>query len=225
MMREDLKLNEIVRRLNLTPTEGFRQLQKLTEAALLEKLPEAKYRLTEYGKLVLDSSSSLSFLSKNREYFLDHNASLLPPEFRGRFGELSAAILSPDVVTSLNKITDMVRSARDRIDVMVDARFGLQAEMMIQRQLEGVKFRRLMQESMIPEAKTLLSSEKHLPEMRVIPTVCAGMIMTEKEAGFALRRLDGKIDQIGFYGNDDSSLRWSGDLFSDQWEKAKPWYP
>ncbi len=224
-LKGSIKLNETARKLGMTPTETFRQLQRLTEGDLLEKLPGDRYGATAYARLVLDSFAPLHFISQHREFFLTHDASRLPAEFRLRLGDLSKGELFTDNITSLNKLTELLRNAKERIDIMVEERFGVHAEIMKQRQLEGVKLRGLMEESLIPVARALPRSNQPPTEMRVIPRVCAAMMMTEREAGVTLPRTDGKFDQVGFYGTDESFLRWTGDLFRDQWEKAKPWYP
>ncbi len=224
-VKEDLKLSETARKLNLTPTETFRHLQRLTEGGLLARLPDGRYGVTAYARLVLDSSSSLDFASQHREFFTDHDASRLPPEFRNRLGELSKGVLSTENFATLNKITEGLRNAKLRIDIIVYAHLGVVGEIMQQRQQEGVKLRMLLPESFIPEQEALPPSSRFPIEMRVLPVVCASMVMTEKEAGVSLPRIDGKFDLVGFYGNDESFLRWTGDLFRNQWEKAKPWHP
>ena len=225
LLKEDLRLTETAKRLGMTPTETFRQLQKLTEAGLLRKLPDTRYGLTAYARLAMDSTSSTGFIARYREYFTDHDATELPVEFRGRLGELSGGALFTESVASLNKVTEMLRNARERIDIMVAERFGVHGEIMTEKQAEGLKFRALIQETMIPEARTLMHGAKLVPEMRVIPKVRAIIIMTEKEAAITLPRVDGKFDQVGFVGNDSAFLRWASDFYRDQWEKAKPWYP
>jgi len=67
VQRHNLHLNEVAKRLGMTATETLRQLQRLTEAGLLEKKPDGKYQLTSYAKLVLDSSSPLDFISTYKE--------------------------------------------------------------------------------------------------------------------------------------------------------------
>jgi predicted transcriptional regulator len=69
LMEKDWKMNEVARKLDLTTTETFRQLQRLSEGLLVEKQPEGTYSITEYGRLVLQLSSSLEFVSKHKQYF------------------------------------------------------------------------------------------------------------------------------------------------------------
>jgi predicted transcriptional regulator len=53
LSQNKLKMAEVARKLDLTATENFRQLQRLSEAKLIQKLPDGEYTLTEYGKLIL----------------------------------------------------------------------------------------------------------------------------------------------------------------------------
>ena len=47
---ENLKMQEIARRLNVTPTEAFRQLERLSAARLVQRQPDGTFALSEYGK-------------------------------------------------------------------------------------------------------------------------------------------------------------------------------
>ncbi len=222
---QNLKLNEVAKKLDISATEAFRQLQRLTDAGFLEKTSEGKYRSTSYSRLILESSTAIDFLSKHREYFLDHDTSLIPLQFRARFGELSKAVLYTEMVSNINTGTGVLRDAEKRIDVMADQSLEQHGEIIRQRLLkDGIKVRTLVQDSLLKIIKgdqiTVDSGE-----MRCIPRVCATLIMTEKIMGFSLPKLDGKMDYQVFAGNDPESMKWAGDLFEDQWNRARPWYP
>jgi predicted transcriptional regulator len=225
LLIQNLKLNEVAKKLEITATEALRQLQRLTDAGLLEKTPEGKYRSTSYSRLILESSSAMRFLTKHREYFLEHDASRIPPQFRARFGELSKTVLLTEVVPNLNTGIEILKSAEKRIDVM--AEFGLEQHRRIiaQRLLKGVKVRILTQESALDVGEEERIALQQLGERRTTPRVCAVMVNTEKSAGFALPKLDGKMDYQVFAGTDPDSMKWANDLFEDQWNKAKPWHP
>ena len=112
LQAQSLKLNEVAKKLDITGTEAFRQLKRLTDAGLLEKTPEGKYRSTSYSKLILESSSAMNFLTKHRDYFLEHDASLIPPQFRVRLGELSKTVLITDAIINLNTAPRSSRKLR-----------------------------------------------------------------------------------------------------------------
>ncbi len=220
-----LKLSEVAKLLDITATEALRQLQRLTDAGLLEKTSEGKYRSTPYSSLILESSATLGFISKHREFFLFHDASLIPPQFRARFGELSKAVLNTEMVSNINTGTEVLKNARKRIDVMADQRLEQHGDIIRQHMLnDGTKVRTLVQESLLDSVKgDIISTDSG--EMRSIPKICATVIMTENIAGFALTRLDGLMDYQVFVCRDPESMKWVGDLFEDQWNRAKPWHP
>lgn len=220
-----LKLSEVAKLLDITATEALRQLQRLTDAGLLEKTSEGKYRSTPYSRLILESLATLGFISKHREYFSAHDTSLIPPQFRARFGELSKAVLSKEMVSNINTGTEVLKKARERIDVMADQRLEQHGDIIRQHLInDGTRVRTLVQESLLEVVKgDIISMDSG--EMRSIPKVCATIIRTENIAGFALPRLDGLMDYQVFICHDPESMEWVGDLFEDQWNRAKPWRP
>ena len=91
LSKQDGKMREIGRKLELTTTEAFRQLQRLSDALLVQKKPEGTYSITEYGLLVLQFSAFFEFIHIRRQYFSTHNVRRLPYQFLNRIGELSQA--------------------------------------------------------------------------------------------------------------------------------------
>ena len=215
----------MAKKLDITATEAYRQLQRLTDAGLLEKIPDGKYRSTPYAKLVLESSGAMDFLSRHREYFLDHDTSLIPPEFRVRFGELSKTVLLTEAVVNLNTATEVFKDAEKRIDAMNNQHLRHNAEILRQQSFKGVKVRSLLQENMIGTIKEDPSLAEKSWELRTLPRIGAIVILTEKIVGIALPKLDGKMDYQVFEGKDPESMKWAGDLFEDQWNRAKPLHP
>jgi predicted transcriptional regulator len=225
LQKENLKLNEVAKRLDMTATEALRQLQRLTEGGLLEKISDGRYQLTSYANLVLDTSSPLDFIARSKEFFLAHNASPLPPEYRARLGELSDARLVATTTETFNNTTEMIKNARVRIDATVEVGFELHLQLMRQRLAEGLKVRWLMQESFLTKAKPMLSSEKRIPEMRSIPRLSGHVYVTDKAAAITLRRNDGTMSLSSLFGEDISFRKWASDLFTYEWQSAKPWSP
>ncbi|MBI0583131.1 MAG: hypothetical protein ISF22_02775 [Methanomassiliicoccus sp.] len=225
LQMQSLKLNEVAKKMDITPTEAFRQLQRLTDAGLLEKTSEGRYRSTAYSRLILESSATLGFLSKHREYFRDHDASLIPPQFRVRFGELSKTVLLTEAVVNLNTSTEVFKNAEKRIDAMNEGHLKSNSQILKQQSMKGVKVRSLLQENMVDTLKEDPIVAERSWEKRTTPRVCAIVILTEKIVGIALPKLDGKMDYQVFEGTDPESMRWAGDLFEDQWNKARPWQP
>ena len=52
-------MQEVARKLDLSATDAFRQLQRLSEALLIERQTDSSYTITQYGRIVLRSTASL----------------------------------------------------------------------------------------------------------------------------------------------------------------------
>ncbi len=222
---KDLKMQEVAQRLDLTDTESCRQLQRLSDAKLVEKRRDGKYSLTPYAELVLDISSPLDFVSMFRDYFLAHDASSLPCEFRARFNELSRVQLSPIILETMNNVAIMLRNSKERIDCTIEVGGDLHIQIMMQRLAEGLKVRWLIQESFLDKARALLLSATKLPEIRVTPRIPLHLYLTEKEGACCLRNNEGIFDYSTFFGDDLAFLKWANDLYNHEWQKANPWHP
>ncbi|HLN89993.1 MAG TPA: hypothetical protein VK253_08000 [Candidatus Binatia bacterium] len=222
---KNLRMQEVARKLDLTDTETCRQLQRLSDARLIQKQPDGTYRLTAYAKLVLNISSPLDFVTKFKEYFLEHDALSLPCEFRIRFAELSGGQLSPIMMETVNRVAAMLRSAHERIDATIEVGSDLHLEIMMQRFKEGLKVRWLAQESFLDTAKAIFLSAGRLPEIRVVPRISPHLYVTEKAAAFCPRNINGFTDFSTFFGEDLPFLKWTNDLYNHEWQKAKPWRP
>lgn len=222
LRESDLRLNEISKLLGMTPTETLRQVHRLTEARLLEKMTDGRYRLTSYGSLVLDSTSPLRFLFRFRDYFLEHDAFLLPAGFRRRLEELSSATYTSGTIETINVVTEIIQSAREQIDSIVLGTANL-IELMRERSNDGVRVRWLMHDTFKPKAPATLRAWDHRPEVRTTPTVPGHIIYNEKAALVTIRKLDGSMSYDSFSGDDPLFRAWARDLFLHEWERARPW--
>jgi len=223
LQKENIHLNGLAKRLDMTATETFRQLQRMTEAGLLEKLPDGKYRLTPYANFVIQLASPLEFVSRFREHFQHHDASLIPYEFQARLGELSGGVVVVNTVEMYNKIGEMFNEAEKRIYVTVEG-FESLLKVIRERLQQGLKVRWLMYESYRAKAKSFLRSAKQFPEMRLSSNIPIDITLTDKAAAIALTS-NKDISYSVFFGADPRFLQWTEDLFAYEWEKAKPWYP
>ena len=217
------KMNDLARKLDLTTTETFRQLQRLNEALLVQKQIGGTYAITLYGKLVLQLSPSLELIFKHKEYFSTHDIGCLPYQFRNRIGELSGANLNMNVVENLNKVGQVVGEAEQ---YMWGLREGLGIESMFpifeEQMRKGIKFRELFPESDLATYRIGPEMERNI-EGRVLPLsdVHATFAVTEKEAIVFFPLVGGKSDFTGFVGKDPIFLNWVKDLFLYYWDKGK----
>ena len=211
LREKDWKMNEVARKLGLTTTETFRQLQRLSEGLLVEKQPEGTYAITEYGKLVLHLSSSLEFVFKHKQYFTKHDVSSLPPQFLNRIGELSQANLMMGMVESTMKSSTLIGEA-EKFMYAVSPEPVPQAFEEISKQIPKDAEYRILS----PQPPAKLSNL----ENRTLTNPPAVIVVTEKEAAICFRFKGGRVDYAGFFGKDQIFLDFVKDLFLCYWNKG-----
>ena len=155
LQKENLKMQEIARRLDVTATEAFRQLQRLSTASLVQKQPDGSFTISEYDKLAMQLTSSLEFIPKYKDYFSTHDIMRLPTSFISRLGELSQANLSTDTVATLNKVQQALIDA-ERLGVEAEGTIPeLMAPKMDEKVHEVLDFKFLLPENRFPSHKSL----------------------------------------------------------------------
>ena len=219
---ENLKMQEIARRLNVTATEAFRQLQRLSEALLVQKQPEGTFAITAYGKLILHLSSSLDFVFRHKDYFSTHDIWRLPYQFVNRIGELSQTNLIMDTMEALNKGERIFMEAEQYAWGLVEHGSGpeLMVPLMNERIRKGVKLKMLIPESFLSTTAIAPAIARN-PEVRGLADIPAIIALTEKEAVICFRFIGGRTDYAGFSGKDLLFLNWVKDLFLYYWDKGK----
>ncbi len=211
---KNLRMQEIASRLDLTATEAVRQLKRLTEASLIQRRPEGSYAITEYGKLVLQLSSSLEFVFKHKEYFLTHDIWRLPHQFVNRICELSQTNLMTDTMEGISKTEQVLREAEQYVWGFGEGRFTEAMSTIANEHIRrSVEYKIL---SPLPPAKLQNLENRTLSD---IPAVLA---LTEKEAVICFRLIGGRVDYAGFFGKDPIFLSWVKDLFLYYWGRGKP---
>jgi predicted transcriptional regulator len=205
-------MQEIARRLDLTATEAFRQLERLSAALLVQRQPDGAYALTQYGKLELHLSASMEFVLKNKQYFLNHDIWQLPQQFVNRIGELSQATLKMGLIESTFKSSQLIGEAKQFMWGISPEALPQTFDAIAKQMPKGVQYRILS-----PQPPTKLPNL----ENRTISSSPAILAITEKEATLCFRFLDGRVDYAGFIGDDPAFLNYVKDLFLYYWDKGK----
>jgi predicted transcriptional regulator len=221
LQSENLKMQEIARRLEVTATEAFRQLERLSAALLVHRQPDGTFAIAEYGKLVLQLASSLDFVSKHRDYFSTHDVMRLPFQFVNRLGELSQAKLVMDTVENLNNGERAFMDAEQYGWGIAEGTIPINMiPIMNERILKGLKLKMLIPENLLSASVSLTATAKNM-EARGLPDLPAIVVLTEKEGGICFRQVGGRVDYAGFFGKDPIFHNWVRDLFLYYWDKGK----
>ena len=221
LQKENLKMQEIARRIDVTATEAFRQLERLSAALLVQRQPDGTFALAEFGKLVLQLSSSLEFVSKHKDYFSTHDVMRLPTQFINRIGELSQAKLVMDTVENLNSSERAFTESEQYSWGMAEGTIPENmAPIMKERLQKGVKMRFIIPETRLQVDINPSARVKNM-EARSLSEIPAIVVLTEKLAGICFRQVGGRVDYAGFFGNDPTFLNWVKDLFLYYWDRGK----
>jgi len=219
LQSESLKMQEIARRLDVTATEAFRQLERLSGAMLVQRQSDGRFALSEYGKLVLQISGSFEFVSKHKGYFSTHDLIRLPVQFVNRLGELSQANLTMDTVETLNKVELEYKEAEEYAWGIAEGTIpDHMAPVMNERLQKGTKMR-----FMIPANRLLATQSTPTKglEIRSLIDIPAIVVLTEKMAGICFRQIGGRVDYAGFFGSHPTFHNWVKELFLYYWENGK----
>ncbi|RDE14214.1 MAG: hypothetical protein C4K48_06690 [Candidatus Thorarchaeota archaeon] len=224
VQKQSLKMQQIAKSLEMNVTETFRHLQRLCDAKLVEKRIDSTYAVTSLGSLAIGHLSSLNFILKNGNYFLEHDLSCLPYEFVNRLGELSNGEFCGDTVTHFNRVRNMVYEAEEYIWAMSEQVESSHIQATNEKVSRGLKFRFIMQQDLAKTVK-IAPEVEHLKERKYLERICVTFLINEKESVVNLRRRNGEMDYIGFFGKDETFHKWTRDLFMYYWERAERWYP
>jgi predicted transcriptional regulator len=221
LQKENLKMQEIARRLDVTPTEAFRQLERLSIASLVQRQPDGTFTLAEFGKLVLQISKSLDFISKNKKYFSTHDLMRLPSQFVDRLGELAGADFEMDTINNLNIGAQAFTEAKQYAWGIGEGTIpGNMTSVMNQHAEQGIEIKMLISQERLPSGTNPPQKPKNV-ELRGLTELPAIVVLTEKVAGICFYQIGGKVDYAGFFGRTPAFHNWVKDLFIYYWEKGK----
>lgn len=217
--RGNLKTHEAANLENITATEAVRQLQRLTDALLIQRNPDASYALTEYGKTVLLLSRPLEFVLNYQDYFSTHDLLQIPAQFVSRIGELSKANLLRDTMEGMDGGQRVLSEAEEYEWGIGEGRIPeLMIPVVNDQVRRGIEFKFIISEEF---SSAVGSSAAKNVEIRGLPYVPASVVVTEKEAAICFRFAGGRMDYAGFFGKDEAFRGWVRDLFLHYWERAK----
>ena len=223
LQKNELKLSHLSKKLNLTVTETSRHLQRLSDTKLIQKTPEAKYRLTSYGKLVLTQISGLDFISKHQKFFLDYDLSCLPYKFVNRIRELGEAAFGNDIYGNLDMMAKELRRAEKLVWILSDQIIDSLVEIMLKKVNKDFDFRFISPLTVMrPDSSAPMPTTMPGVKKRVLPKVDFIVVVTDQAAGICLPRQGGAMDYRNINAENPMFRGWCMDLFLHYWDIAKP---
>ena len=236
-----MNLSSIAKKLNFTAQGTSRNIARLTQLSIIERNSDGDYVLTPYGDNALKLLASYDFLSKEKEYILDHSTRWLPNSFVLRLGELRNNERVTEILDVVSNIARARRAAseyewfitpgrmsspRDSIDVVNELKRGVQM-----RVIEPTYY--MPSDKIMSETPTEYLDffednwKKGNLQYRYLDEVKIRMYMTEQEVSIlSLPKRDGTVDVLGYQSKDPPFHDWCRDIFEFYWVRAKqePWF-
>ncbi len=114
-----MRLSSIARDLNISIQDAHRNITRLVNAGIVVKNADAKFALTEYGRIIAYELSYFQFLTKIRGLMNRYTFSYLPMRFRSRLNELAYCKIVKSVSSVLEKLKALESSAREYLNIIV----------------------------------------------------------------------------------------------------------
>ncbi len=214
------RLTDISKVLGLTSAEVSRHLGRLSKANLISRDSDGRYRTTPFGFVVLQELSNLRFLTKNNQYFLNHDLSAIPDDLRW-LSALSKCELVSGTLEIMSMVEDLTKNAKRYVRIISGQPMRAMVDINYQKAKRGVDFR-IIYPSDVDVPKTYRPKKGFPLEVRFLDEVHFSMKLNEGIAGLVLPDLDGKIDyEFALMGKEPQFRRWVELLFDYLWEKAE----
>lgn len=230
--KQELNLAGLSKQLAVTMQEVHRNLNRLSEAGLVEKKSTGVFCLTTFGNMIIRQIPSIDFLSKNKTYFSKHTLGDMPMKFIQRIGALNDGELIDGWVAVVERVKQMYKQSNEYIYGMLPQVTHDLIETIVPMVREhGIKFKYILPENaQVPEAGMKLLREidydellkKGLIERKMNKKISVAVVLNERESIVMFPSPDGETDMNEmFYGNYDEDANifheWSHDYFFYNW--------
>jgi predicted transcriptional regulator len=237
LTEEDTKLSQLAKDLGVTMQEVHRNVNRLMEVGLIKKNSGGMFSLTTFGNTIIKQIPAYDFLSRNKEYFSDHNLGEIPMKFVHRIGALNNSEYLAGMVAVIERWKQLYNDSSEYIYGMVpQIPLELIESVIPKVKNEGVKFNYILpQKAIVPKKRTqlltqsgfydLLKMEKKVVDRRMVDRVHVAVVLNENQATVMFPTVKDKIvaDMNSmFYSRDDSLFHeWCLDYFRYCWYNSK----
>lgn len=238
LTEQDTKLSQLAKDLGVTMQEVHRNVNRLMEVGLIKKNSEGTFSLTTFGNTIIKQIPAYDFLSRNKEYFSDHNLGEIPMKFVHRIGSLNNSEYVSGLVAVIERWKELYNESSEYIYGMVpQIPLELIESVIPKIKDDGVKFNYILpQKAIVPKKRAqllsesgfydLLKMEKKVVDRRMVDRVYVAVVLNEKQATVMFPTVKDKTvaDMNSmFYSRDDSLFHeWCLDYFRYCWYNSKP---
>jgi predicted transcriptional regulator len=230
------KMSTLSRILKMSMQDAKRNLDNLLSEGLVERDSTGVFSLTTFGSMIVRQIPSMDFLSRNKEYFSDHNFGEIPDKFIHRIGELNDSKFVKGYVTVIEKIKGMYANAEEYIYGMLpEVSLELVEAIVFKIKAKRIRFSYILPEKaivpkvsheLVKDSNYIQLSHQGLINGRMIKRISAAVVVTDKQGAVMFPHEDGETDIRSMFVNDnirsDDGLfqEWCVDFFKHNWDNS-----
>jgi predicted transcriptional regulator len=230
-------MSTLSRILKMSMQDAKRNLDSLLSERLVERGSTGVFSLTTFGSMIVRQIPSMDFLSRNKEYFSDHNFGQIPDKFIHRIGELNDSKFVKGYVTVIEKIKGMYAEAEEYI-------YGMLPEVsleLVEAIVSKIKTKRILFSYILPEkaivpkvchelvkdSNYIQLSHQGLINGRMIKKISAAVIVTDRQGAVMFPFDNGETDIRTMFvsdnarSGDDLFHEWCVDFFKYNWDNSE----
>jgi predicted transcriptional regulator len=216
-----LRHAQIARHLRMTDSETTRHLNRLTGAGLVTKGPQSQYEPTSLARLVSAGFLLFRFMLAHREFLLNHNVLVLPPEFVERLGALCGGSLTRGTYNVVATQERSLRGAKRRIWVLSEQAFEQALPILREKASGGADVRVIRPREVFHDTVPLSAVRRNYP-VRLLGETKVFLAVVDHVAGVCFPNLHGEVDMATMVFLDDRvGSKWAEDLFLHFWDQAR----
>ena len=228
----EFRLSELAKKLDATTPEVHRNLERLEKTGFIVKNSNGHFVLTTLGQTMLGLIPNLSFVIKNKKYFLKHPINSLPQKFVSRIGDLSNYKLLSSYVNVFEYWKNIYETSQEYIyNILYEVPyFDEFVTPILDKLSHGVKVKSIFYEKAIVSDSrndVIKKFKKYIDngdiQRMMTKNVSAAVILNEKQSSLIFPDLDGKSDSgYAFTSEDPLFHQWCFDYFNYSWYNAIP---
>ena len=141
LAQERLRLSDIAKRVDVTTAEVSRHLDRLSKANVIGRV-EGRYKLTQYGIILLYMYGSWDSIVENEEFFSTHDIDAIPPCLRNLILVTDTTINS-GLFKNLEMSGHNISNAKKYIWGIFEEVFPQFTDLDVQKANEGIQVRKI----------------------------------------------------------------------------------
>ena len=235
LKKTPLKLSHVADKLSFTVQETSRNITRLSDAKVIAKDVNGSFHLTPFGEEALNLLSGFRFLSKNREYFLNHTVNALPKQFELSLGMLENSEAINDVMLAFHNVEEMIANAQEYVWIITNQILASTVQYLTKALERGAQFKLIMPKDYNPtqSIRQIMINpiftnaiRTNKMDLRLLDKVDVFLCQSEKEvAALGFPNMDGKLDYNCFKTAKEPAAQWAKTLFEYYWSKASSQLP